>query len=69
MGERQKSNDILTLKEASEFLKLSKSTLYNLARKGKVPARRVGRSWRFVKLHLIRWLESKDKGDEANFNP
>ena len=59
MEESRRNEEVLTLKETSEFLKLSKSTLYNLARKGEIPARRVGRSWRFVKLHLLRWLESK----------
>lgn len=59
MEESQRSDEVLTLKEASELLKLSKSTLYNLAREGKVPARRVGRSWRFVRLNLIQWLGSK----------
>ena len=60
MEESPRSDEVLTLKEASELLKLSKSTLYNLARKGKIPARRVGRSWRFVKLSLLRWLASKE---------
>lgn len=59
MEESQRNDEVLTLKEASELLKLSKSTLYNLAREGKVPARRVGRSWRFVRLNLIQWLGSK----------
>jgi len=61
MEEDPRRDEVLTLEEASELLKLSRSTLYNLARRGKVPARKVGRSWRFVKLNLIRWLESKDK--------
>lgn len=59
MEGNQRNDEVLTLDEASEFLKLSKSTLYNLARKGEVPACRVGRSWRFVKAGLLRWLESK----------
>lgn len=58
MEENQINDEVLTLREASEFLKISKSTLYNLARTGKVPARRVGRSWRFVRLNLLKWLET-----------
>jgi len=65
MEESQRSDEILTLKEASELLKLSKSTLYNLARKGKIPARRVGRSWRFVRFNLIQWIGSKE-ADKIN---
>jgi len=53
-----KSNDeILTLEEASRFLKLSRSTLYHLAQNRKVPGQKVGKSWRFVKAYLIKWLE------------
>ncbi len=59
MDEIHASEEVLTLQEASEFLKLSKSTLYALARKGEVPARKIGRSWRFTKLSLLRWLEAQ----------
>lgn len=51
------SDEILTLEEASRFLKLSRSTLYSLAQKRKIPAQKVGKSWRFVKSYLIKWLE------------
>jgi excisionase family DNA binding protein len=53
-----KANDeILTLEEASRFLKLSRSTVYSLAQKRKIPGQKVGRSWRFVKAFLIKWLQ------------
>lgn len=55
------SDEILTLEEASRFLKLSKSTLYNLAQKNKIPSQKVGKSWRFVKAYLIKWLEQGPK--------
>lgn len=51
------SDEILTLEEASRFLKLSRSTVYNLAQRRKIPAQKVGKSWRFVKSYLIKWLE------------
>lgn len=50
------SDEILTLEEASRLLKLSKSTVYNLAQNRKIPAQKIGRSWRFVKVYLINWL-------------
>lgn len=52
------SNDeILTLEEASRLLKLSRSTVYSLVQKKKIPAFKLGRSWRFVKAYLMKWLE------------
>ncbi|MBN3038789.1 MAG: helix-turn-helix domain-containing protein [Candidatus Omnitrophica bacterium] len=59
MNEIRAHEEVLTLEEASAFLKLSKSTLYNLARKGEVPVRKIGRSWRFSKASLLKWLENK----------
>jgi len=48
--------EILNLDEASQFLRVGKKTLSNLAKKGKVPARKIGREWRFVKSILFTWL-------------
>lgn len=55
------SDEILTLEEASRLLKLSKSTVYGLAQARKIPAYKIGRSWRFVKAYLIKWLEQGAK--------
>ena len=58
---RGMNDEILTLEEASRFLKLSKSTVYNLAQRKKIPAQKIGRSWRFVKAGLQKWLEGGGK--------
>lgn len=58
---RSIDDEILTLEEASRLLKLSKSTLYGLAQRKKIPAFKLGKSWRFVKAYLIRWLEENAK--------
>lgn len=55
------NDEILTLEEASYLLKLSRSTLYNLAQRRKIPAYKIGKSWRFVKAYLIKWLEEGAK--------
>ena len=51
--------EILTIEEAIQFSKLGKTTLYRLARAGKVPARKIGREWQFVKSQLIEWIKGK----------
>lgn len=48
----------LTLDEAAQYLKIGKSTLYDLARKEKVPAHKMGREWRFDAEELDAWLKS-----------
>ncbi|MFQ5432832.1 MAG: helix-turn-helix domain-containing protein [Nitrospinota bacterium] len=45
----------LTLEEALRYLKMGKSTLYNLASNEKVPAHRMGRAWRANAGELDRW--------------
>jgi excisionase family DNA binding protein len=48
--------DVLTAKEVAELLHLPKSTVYDLARRGVLPAHRVGRAWRFVRQEIEQWL-------------
>ena len=48
---------ILTIDELSDYLKISKSTLYKLAQAGKVPGQKIGRHWRFHKEAIDQWLK------------
>ncbi len=48
----------LTLEEAARYLKMGKSTLYDLARKGNIPAHKMGREWRFDADELDRWIKT-----------
>ena len=47
---------VMTIKELSKYLKISRSTLYKLAQEGKLPAQKVGRHWRFHRDAVDRWL-------------
>jgi len=48
----------LRLKEAAEYLKMGKSTVYKLVRERKIPAHRTGREWRFDAEELDKWMKS-----------
>ena len=61
MGE--KSSGVMTIDELSDYLRISRSTLYKLAREGGVPCRKVGRHWRFHKQAIDRWLERGGAGE------
>ena len=52
------SNDILNLEQARAYLKIGRNTILKLAAKGKIPAKKVGNSWRFSKRQLIKYIES-----------
>ena len=47
---------VMTVSEVSEFLRLGESTVYRLAKEGKIPARKVGGMWRFSREGLNEWL-------------
>jgi len=66
MGEVKdtKLNDqVLTIREVAQYLRLSEAKIYELARNGTLPAVRIGKSWRFQKELLMEWVR---KGGEAN---
>lgn len=54
--------DVLTLQEAAAYLRLSKETLKQLATQGRLPGRRIERTWRFLKAALDDWLRGKEDG-------
>lgn len=44
--------DVMTVSDVAEFLHIPVSTVYELTRRGELPARRVGRTWRFLRPRL-----------------
>ncbi|HWR59403.1 MAG TPA: helix-turn-helix domain-containing protein [Thermodesulfovibrionales bacterium] len=50
-------DDILTPEEAAKFLKMEEKQVLRLAKRGEVPAKKVGRGeWRFKASELSRWF-------------
>ncbi len=58
------TDEILTLKEVAEYLKLAEKTAYRLAAEGKLPGFKVGGSWRFKKTDIESWIEDSKKGQK-----
>jgi excisionase family DNA binding protein len=56
------SEDILTIRDVAEYLKVTEKTVYGLAQKGKIPGFKVGGQWRFKREDIDQWLED---GKEA----
>jgi excisionase family DNA binding protein len=50
-------DEVLTLEEVAKLLKLNLQTVYRQARAGKIPAQKVGKSWRFSHAAIMRMLE------------
>ena len=45
-------DEVMTASEVADLLHLPVSTVYYLARRGELPARRLGRTWRFLRPAL-----------------
>ena len=52
-------DDILTLPEVANLLKVAEKTVYGLAQKGDLPAFKVGGQWRFRRTAIDSWIEVK----------
>lgn len=61
-------SNILNIEQAMDFLGVSEKTLIKLLREEHIPARKIGREWRFSKDALIHWLSTGDSCDYINKN-
>lgn len=48
--------EILTIDEATKYLRIHKATLYKLVKQRRIPAAKVGKKWRLLKSKLDEWL-------------
>jgi len=53
--------ELWTIKQVAEFLKLKQSTIYAWAQAARIPAIKMGRTWRFSKEAIVAWLEQKQE--------
>ncbi|MFM7847132.1 MAG: helix-turn-helix domain-containing protein [Rubrivivax sp.] len=47
------------IKDVAEYLKVTERTIYRLAAAKKIPAFKVGGSWRFSKGDIERWIAAQ----------
>lgn len=61
----ENKNDILTINQAAQLLKVSSRTIYSLVSEERIPgrifAKKVGRSWRIMRSEINNFL-SEEKG-------
>jgi excisionase family DNA binding protein len=59
MMEKPTNEEVLTVKEASGYLKIAEKTLYRFIREQNIPAFKLGREWRFKRSLLDAWMEKR----------
>lgn len=52
-------DEILTLPEVAQLLKVAEKTVYTMAQRGEIPAFKVRGQWRFKRADLDQWIESQ----------
>jgi excisionase family DNA binding protein len=56
------NNEIMTLEEVAEYLRVKPQTIYTWAQEKKIPAAKLGKEWRFKKSMVDKWfLERMDE--------
>lgn len=65
-------NQIMTLEEVAEYLRVKPQTIYTWAQEKKMPAAKLGKEWRFKKSMIDKWFNDriddkfKDYFEESN---
>ena len=54
-------NDIMTIKELADYLKIAEKTAYRFALEKKIPGFKVGAAWRFRKKEIDEWIVKQTK--------
>jgi excisionase family DNA binding protein len=55
------NNDIMTMKELADYLKIAEKTAYRFASEKKVPGFKVGNAWRFRKSEVDNWIKKQEE--------
>jgi len=55
--------EIMTIRQVAEYLQISEVTTYRLVQDNKIPAFKVGRSWRVKKEDLDDFIEKQKRGE------
>lgn len=56
--------EIMNTDEAAEYLGMKVFTIREYAKKGIIPAKKIGKAWRFYKPDLVAWVRGKQLDPE-----
>ncbi len=60
------TDQIMTVKEVADYLKVNERTVYRMAAAGKIPAFKVGGSWRFKQAAIEEWIKEQSNGNNGS---
>jgi len=53
-------NEIMTIKQVAEYLKVSPRSIYKLVKDGSIPTFRIMNMWRFERSKIDLWINGKN---------
>jgi excisionase family DNA binding protein len=59
MSSSTSQGEILTIKQVADYLKVTERTIYRLAGAKKIPAFKVGGTWRFSRADIDSWIKQQ----------
>ena len=66
MASPPSEDEILTIKEVADYLKVTERTIYRLAAAKQIPAFKVGGSWRFARADIDSWIRLQSASPGAS---
>jgi excisionase family DNA binding protein len=69
MGTSTGESGILTIREVAAYLKVTERTIYRLAGAKKIPAFKVGGTWRFSRTDIDVWIKQQSTVGDADNGP
>lgn len=61
--------NVLTVNDVAEILKVCPRTVLNMAKKGEIPASRIGHLWRFEENEIHLWIRQKSEASHIHKPP
>ncbi len=53
--------DVMTVEEVAKFLRVNKKTVYDAAKRGDIPAKKIGRVYRFSRMAVLQSLQGQGR--------
>jgi len=62
------SNELMTIEEVAEYLRMKPQTIYRWAQDKRIPAAKLGKEWRFRRRIIDAWLDEQMIGEDSGFS-
>lgn len=52
-------DQLMTIEEVAQYMRVSRFTVYRLAKGRSIPATKIGRQWRFQREEIDQWVKDQ----------